>query len=230
LIVILAQIGSFVPAEKARIGLVDRVFTRVGAIDNLARGQSTFLVEMIESSNILHNATEKSLILLDEVGRGTSTFDGLSIAWSVVEYINENIRARTIFATHYHELTGMADIYERIFNCQVSVKRWEDQIIFLHKIIPGGCDDSYGIEVARLAGVPRKAITRSKELLRLLESGKFSQSQLAKGIHKTINQRSLFDAVPSAVEEELKKIDLERTTPIEALRILNKLKEMMDDE
>jgi len=230
LIVILAQIGSFVPAETARIGLVDRVFTRVGAIDNLARGQSTFLVEMIESSNILHNATERSLILLDEVGRGTSTFDGLSIAWSVVEYINESIRARTIFATHYHELTGMAEIYDRIFNCQVSVKRWEDRIIFLHKIIPGGCDDSYGIEVARLAGVPRRAITRSKELLRLLESGKFSQSQLARGIHRTINQRSLFDAVPSAVEEELKKIDLERTTPIEAMRILNKLKDMLDDE
>ncbi|PKK83279.1 MAG: DNA mismatch repair protein MutS [candidate division Zixibacteria bacterium HGW-Zixibacteria-1] len=230
LIVILAQIGSFVPAESAVIGLVDRVFTRVGAIDNLARGQSTFLVEMIESSNILHNATERSLILLDEVGRGTSTFDGLSIAWSVVEYINENIRARTIFATHYHELTGMADIYERIFNCQVAVKRWEDQIIFLHKIIPGGCDDSYGIEVARLAGIPRKAITRSKELLKLLESGKFSQSQLAKGIHKTINQRSLFDITPSPVEEELKKIDLNNTTPIDALRILNKLKEILGDE
>jgi len=230
LIAILAQIGSFVPAESARIGLVDRVFTRVGAIDNLARGQSTFLVEMIESSNILHNATERSLILLDEVGRGTSTFDGLSIAWSVVEYINENIKARTIFATHYHELTGMAELYERIFNCQVSVKRWEDEIIFLHKIIPGGCDDSYGIEVARLAGVPRKAITRSKELLRLLESGKFSQSQLARGIHKTINQRSLFDAVPSPVEEELKKIDLDNTTPIDALRILNKLKEILDEE
>jgi DNA mismatch repair protein MutS len=230
LIVILAQIGSFVPAESARIGLVDRVFTRVGAIDYLARGQSTFLVEMIETSNILHNASERSLILLDEVGRGTSTFDGLSIAWSAAEYINENIKARTIFATHYHELTGMAALYHRIFNCQVSVRRWEDQIIFLHKIIPGGCDDSYGIEVARLAGIPRKAINRSNELLRLLESGKFSQSKLAGGIHKTVNQRSLFESVPSPVEEELKKIDLNNVTPLEALRILNKLKDMTENE
>lgn len=230
LIVILAQIGSFVPAESARIGLVDRVFTRVGAIDNLARGQSTFLVEMIETSNILHNATERSLILLDEVGRGTSTFDGLSIAWSAVEYINESAKAKTIFATHYHELTGMAAIYDRIFNCQVSVKRWEDQIVFLHKIIPGGCDDSYGIEVARLAGIPGKTIARSKELLRLLESGKFSQSELAKGIHKNINQRSLFDAVPSPIEEELKKINLDSITPLEALKILNQLRGMTDDK
>lgn len=229
LIVILAQIGSFVPAEKARIGLVDRVFTRVGAIDNLARGQSTFLVEMIETSNILHNATEKSLILLDEVGRGTSTFDGLSIAWGVVEYINEQLKARTIFATHYHELTGMADLYDRIVNYQVSVKRWENKIIFLHKIIPGGCDDSYGIEVARLAGIPRRTISRSREILRLLESGKFSQSELARGVHKTIVQRSLFDSRPSAIEEELKEIDINNLTPLEAIRILNKLKDMMDD-
>jgi len=229
LIVILAQIGSFVPAESAVIGLVDRVFTRVGAIDNLARGQSTFLVEMIETSNILHNATERSLILLDEVGRGTSTFDGLSIAWSVVEYINEQLKARTIFATHYHELTGMAALYDNIFNCQVSVKRWENEIIFLHKIIPGGCDDSYGVEVARLAGIPRKTLTRSRELLRLLESGKFSQSELARGIHKNINQRSLFEVASSPVEEELKKIDPDSLTPLEALQILNRLKEMTDD-
>jgi DNA mismatch repair protein MutS len=224
LIVIMAQIGSFVPAEKARIGLVDRVFTRVGAIDHLARGQSTFLVEMIETSNILHNATDRSLILLDEVGRGTSTFDGLSIAWSVVEYINEQIKARTIFATHYHELTGLAALYERVVNYQVSVKRWEDSIIFLHKIIPGGCDDSYGIEVARLAGIPKSTLNRSKELLRLLESGKFSQSELAKGIHKTINQRTLFDPAPSLIEEELKKIDINSITPLDALSILGKLK------
>lgn len=230
LIVILAQIGSFVPAESARIGLVDRVFTRVGAIDHLARGQSTFLVEMIETSNILHNATEMSLILLDEVGRGTSTFDGLSIAWAVVEYINEQIKARTIFATHYHELTGLAALYDKIINFQVSVKRWEDQIIFLHKIIPGGCDDSYGIEVARLAGVPKMTISRSKELLRLLESGKFSQSELAKGIHKSINQRSLFEASPSPIEEELKQIEINSLTPLDAFRILSKLKEKLNDK
>jgi len=230
LIVILAQIGSFVPADSAKIGLADRVFTRVGAIDHLARGQSTFLVEMIEASNILHNATERSLILLDEVGRGTSTFDGLSIAWSVVEYINEQIKARTIFATHYHELTGLAALYDKITNFQVAVKRWEDQIIFLHKIIPGGCDDSYGIEVARLAGVPKSTISRSKELLKLLESGKFSQSELARGIHKNINQRSLFDSVASPVEDELRQVDVNSLTPLEALRILGKLKEKLDDK
>ncbi|MBN2227803.1 MAG: DNA mismatch repair protein MutS [candidate division Zixibacteria bacterium] len=229
LIVILAQIGSFVPAESARIGLVDRVFTRVGAIDNLARGQSTFLVEMIETSNILHNATEKSLILLDEVGRGTSTFDGLSIAWSVVEYINEQNRARTVFATHYHELTGLAAIYDRVFNCQVSVKRWENQIVFLHKIIPGGCDDSYGVEVARLAGIPRRTITRSRELLRLLESGKFSQSELARGIHRNINQRSLFDPQPSEIEKDIRALDINAISPMDALRMLSELKDKLDD-
>ena len=229
LIVILAQIGSFVPADMARIGLVDRVFTRVGAIDNLARGQSTFLVEMIETSNILHNATDRSLILLDEVGRGTSTFDGMSIAWAVVEHINENIRARTVFATHYHELTGLAALYERITNYQVAVKRWEDRIVFLHKIIPGGCDDSYGIEVARLAGIPRTTLGRARELLKLLESGRFSQSELARGIHREILQRSLFDTAPSAVEEDLKKIDLDRVSPMEALRILNELKKKLED-
>jgi len=229
LIVIMAQIGSFVPSEKAKIGIVDRVFTRVGAIDYLARGQSTFLVEMIETSNILHNATERSLILLDEVGRGTSTFDGLSIAWSVVEYIDEHVKARTIFATHYHELTGMASIYNRVFNCQVAVKRWEDKVVFLHKIIPGGCDDSYGIEVARLAGIPKKTIGRSRHILKLLESGKFSQSELAKGIHTNINQRSLFDAVPSKVEEELKQINPENMTPMQALSFINKLKDMLDE-
>ncbi|MCX6827554.1 MAG: DNA mismatch repair protein MutS, partial [candidate division Zixibacteria bacterium] len=230
LIVILAQIGSFVPAESAHIGLVDRVFTRVGAIDYLARGQSTFLVEMIETSNILHNATGKSLILLDEVGRGTSTFDGLSIAWAVVEYINEQIKARTIFATHYHELTGLSALYDRILNCQVAVKRWEDKIIFLHKIIPGGCDDSYGIEVARLAGIPKSTINRSKELLRLLESGKFSQSELSRGIHKSINQRSLFDRALSPLEEALKQIDLNSVTPLESLRILNMLKDKLNEK
>ena len=142
LIVILAQIGSFVPADKAEIGLVDRVFTRVGALDNLAGGQSTFLVEMVETANILNNATERSLVLLDEVGRGTSTFDGLSVAWSVVERINEACRCRTVFATHYHELTGMAELYPRVRNFQVAVKKWEEKVIFMHKIIAGGCDDS----------------------------------------------------------------------------------------
>lgn len=224
LIVILAQIGSFVPADKAEIGLVDRVFTRVGAVDYLARGQSTFLVEMVETANILHNASERSLVLLDEVGRGTSTFDGLSVAWAVVEQINEAIKSRTIFATHYHELTGMAELYERVHNFQVAVKKWEDKVIFLHQIIPGGCDDSYGIEVAKLAGVPRPTITRAKQILRLLESGKFTQSELGKGIYKQKVQPSLFEAKPSEVETKIKAADPDNMTPMEALNLLRQLK------
>ncbi len=225
LIVIMAQIGSFVPAAKAEIGLVDRVFTRVGALDNLAAGQSTFLVEMVETANIMHNATERSLILLDEVGRGTSTFDGLSVAWAVVEYINEKIGARTIFATHYHELTSMAAIYPTVSNFQVAVRKWEDRVIFLHQIIPGGCDDSYGIEVAKLAGLPKPSITRARQVLRLLESGKFNQSELGAVLYKEKVQPTLFDPQPSKVEKMLEEIDPDHVTPMEALEILRRLKE-----
>lgn len=228
LIVILAQIGSWVPADEAEIGLVDRVFTRVGALDNLARGQSTFLVEMVETANIVHNATEQSLVLLDEVGRGTSTFDGLSVAWSVVEYIHDNKRPRTIFATHYHELTGMAELYPAVQNYQVAVKKWEDQVIFLHKIIPGGCDDSYGIEVARLAGLPRTIITRAKQILRLVESGKFSQSELGRGLYKEKIQPSLFEPVPSDSERKIRDLDLNSLSPVQAFDFLRQLKEDQD--
>ena len=224
LIVILAQIGSYVPADRAEIGLVDRVFTRVGALDNIARGQSTFLVEMVETANILNNGTERSLVLLDEVGRGTSTFDGLSVAWSVVEYINEQVKARTVFATHYHELTSMASIYERVHNFQVAVKKWEDRVIFLHKIIAGGCDDSYGIEVARLAGLPRGTLGRAKQILKLLESGKFTQSELGKGIYKEKVQPTLFDPQPSKVEEAIKELDLDNVTPVQAFELLRRFK------
>ncbi len=228
LIVILAQIGSFVPADSAEIGLVDRVFTRVGALDNLARGQSTFLVEMVETSNIMHNATERSLILLDEVGRGTSTFDGLSVAWAVVEFINEKIGARTIFATHYHELTSMASLYPTVRNYQVAVKKWEDRVVFLHQIIKGGCDDSYGIEVAKLAGLPKSSIARARQVLRLLESGKFNQSELGAGLYKERVQPSLFDPQPSKVEKLLAEIDPDQVTPMEALEILSRLKEELE--
>ncbi|MBI5267874.1 MAG: DNA mismatch repair protein MutS [candidate division Zixibacteria bacterium] len=228
LIVILAQIGSFVPADKAQIGLVDRVFTRVGALDNLARGQSTFLVEMIETANILNNATSRSLVLLDEVGRGTSTFDGLSVAWSVVEYIDEKLRCRTVFATHYHELTGMAALSPRVHNCQVAVKRWEDRVIFMHKIIPGGCDDSYGIEVARLAGLPRPTISRAKQILKLLESGKFSQSELGKSIFRDKVQPSLFEAPRSEVENRIRRLDLNGLSPVAAFDLLRQWKDEID--
>jgi DNA mismatch repair protein MutS len=228
LIVILAQIGSWVPADKAIIGLVDRVFTRVGALDNLAQGQSTFLVEMVETSNILHNATDRSLVLLDEVGRGTSTFDGLSVAWSAVEHINETNHSRTIFATHYHELTGMAAIYDHIENYQVAVKKWEDRVVFLHKIIPGGCDDSYGIEVGKLAGLPRTTVTRAKQILKLLESGKFNQSELGKGIYKERHQPTLFDKQPTETEQKIMNCDLDNLTPLEALNLLRKLQEELE--
>ena len=169
LIVLMAQIGSFVPAESAEIGLVDRIFTRVGANDDLARGQSTFMVEMNETSNIVNNATERSLVILDEIGRGTSTFDGLSIAWSVAEFLRDKIRARTLFATHYHELTKLAEDRPGVCNFNVAVREWNEQIIFLRKIIPGGADKSYGIHVARLAGLPKEILERAKDILAHLE-------------------------------------------------------------
>jgi DNA mismatch repair protein MutS len=170
LIVLMAQIGSFVPAESADIGLVDRIFTRVGANDDLARGQSTFMVEMNETSNIVNNATERSLVILDEIGRGTSTFDGLSIAWSVAEFLHDKIKARTLFATHYHELTKLAEDRPGVCNFNVAVREWNEQIIFLRKIIPGGADKSYGIHVARLAGLPKEILDRAREILAHLEN------------------------------------------------------------
>src|SRR5438094_1297209 len=177
LIVLMAQIGSFVPAESAEIGLVDRIFTRVGANDDLARGQSTFMVEMNETSNIINNATERSLVILDEIGRGTSTFDGLSIAWSVAEFLHDKIKARTLFATHYHELTKLADDRKGVCNLNVAVREWNEQIIFLRKIIPGGADKSYGIQVARLAGLPKEILDRAKEILAHLESSSRAEAE-----------------------------------------------------
>jgi DNA mismatch repair protein MutS len=169
LIVLMAQIGSFIPAESAEIGLVDRIFTRVGANDDLARGQSTFMVEMNETSNIVNNATDRSIVILDEIGRGTSTFDGLSIAWSVAEFLHDKIKARTLFATHYHELTKLAEERSGVCNFNVAVREWNDQIIFLRKIVPGGADKSYGIQVARLAGLPKEILDRAKDILSHLE-------------------------------------------------------------
>jgi DNA mismatch repair protein MutS len=170
LITLMAQTGSFVPAASAEVGLVDRIFTRVGANDDLARGQSTFMVEMNETSNIVNNATERSLVILDEIGRGTSTFDGLSIAWSVAEFLHDKIKARTLFATHYHELTKLASERKGVCNLNVAVREWNEQIIFLRKIVPGGADKSYGIQVARLAGLPKEILDRAKEILSHLEN------------------------------------------------------------
>jgi DNA mismatch repair protein MutS len=169
LIVLLAQIGSFVPAESAELGMVDRIFTRVGANDDLARGQSTFMVEMNETANIVNNATDRSLVILDEIGRGTSTFDGLSIAWSVAEFLHDKIKARTLFATHYHELTKLAEERSGVCNFNVAVREWNEQIIFLRKIVPGGADKSYGIQVARLAGLPKEILDRARDILAHLE-------------------------------------------------------------
>jgi DNA mismatch repair protein MutS len=188
LIVLMAQIGSFVPAASAEIGLVDRIFTRVGANDDLSRGQSTFMVEMNETANIVNNATERSLVILDEIGRGTSTFDGLSIAWSVAEFLYDKIKARTLFATHYHELTKLAEERSGVCNFNVAVREWNEQIIFLRKIVPGGADKSYGIQVARLAGLPKEILDRAKNILANLEkpngATKASRSTRSRGTPK----------------------------------------------
>jgi DNA mismatch repair protein MutS len=238
LIVIMAQMGSFVPAASARIGVVDRLFTRVGASDNLAAGESTFLTEMNETANILNNATPASLILLDEIGRGTSTFDGLSIAWSVAEYIHNTSRlaAKTIFATHYHELTELELILPRVKNYNVAVREWGDKIVFLRKIVPGGCDHSYGIQVAQLAGLPKEVISRAKEILHNLESEELNASakpKLAEHHEQAgtpVQQLSLFAEMESALREELKKLDPNQLTPLQALNKLDELKQLATKE
>ena len=238
LIVLLAQIGCFVPARRAHIGLIDRIFTRVGASDNLAFGESTFMVEMLETANILHNATPRSLILLDEIGRGTSTFDGLSIAWAVTEYLHNHqpVRAKTLFATHYHELTELATLYPRIKNYKVSVKEYGDQVVFLHRIEPGGMDNSYGIHVAQMAGLPREVVERAREVLRNLEANELSPTRLPRlarrrpGSQVDRNQLSIFDALkPSPVEEALKQLDINRLSPLEALIKLDELKKLIPE-
>jgi DNA mismatch repair protein MutS len=174
LLVLLAHTGSFIPATEGRIDLVDRIFTRIGASDDLARGQSTFMVEMCETANIVNNSTPRSLIILDEIGRGTSTFDGLSLAWSIVEHLHNQVGAKTLFATHYHELTELAGRLPRLKNFNVAVREWHDQIVFLRKIVEGGTDKSYGIQVARLAGVPKSILERAKEILGNLEESELT--------------------------------------------------------
>jgi DNA mismatch repair protein MutS len=209
LIVLMAQIGSFIPAKSARIGIVDRIFTRVGASDELARGQSTFMVEMSETANILNNATQRSLLILDEVGRGTSTFDGVSIAWAVTEYICRHLKSRTLFATHYHELTELALMFPNVRNYNIAVKEWNEEIIFLRKIVEGGTDKSYGIHVARLAGIPREVVERAKVILGNLEANsldindkpKFAQTGPRRARKPAPGQLSLF-AAPRGPEEE----------------------------
>ena len=237
LIVIMAQMGSFVPAAAAEIGLVDRLFTRVGASDNLVAGESTFLTEMNETANILNNATPRSLILLDEIGRGTSTFDGLSIAWSVAEYIHETprIAAKTIFATHYHELTELEKLFPRVKNYNVAVREWGDRIVFLRKIVPGGCDHSYGIHVAQLAGLPRAVIVRAREILHNLESVALNANDEPKlALHRPppqpVEQLSLFAELEKSLRAELVNLDPNQLTPIEALNKLEQLRQLAAEE
>jgi DNA mismatch repair protein MutS len=237
LLCLLAQSGSFVPARDAKLSLIDRLYARVGASDNIARGQSTFMVEMQETAQILSGATSKSLVVLDEIGRGTATFDGLSIAWAVAEYIATNPRSRpkTLFATHYHELTDLADAFGGVVNFHVAAREWKDDIIFLHKILAGRSDRSYGIQVARLAGLPASVIARARDILASLE-----QDELTRGGKPTISgaapsnqqQLGLFQAAPSPADEKLKErireVDINRTTPLDALRILEDLKKEVD--
>ncbi|GAB6281800.1 MAG: DNA mismatch repair protein MutS [Ignavibacterium sp.] len=236
LIVLLAQIGSFVPAKSAEIGLVDRIFTRVGASDNISAGESTFLVEMQETANILNNATSKSLILLDEIGRGTSTFDGISIAWAVTEYLHENpeVAAKTLFATHYHELNEMAEIFPRIKNYKVEVREYEDKVIFLHKVNQGTADHSYGIQVAQMAGLPQFVTNRAKEILNNLESKELTPYEIKKEklekIKQIDNQISLFEFKDDKLREELKELEVNNLTPIEALNKLNELKKKISQD
>ncbi len=235
LIVLLAQIGSFVPADSAVIGIVDNIFTRVGASDNIIGGESTFLVEMQEAANILNNATKRSLILLDEVGRGTSTFDGISIAWAITEYLHENpkTRAKTLFATHYHELNEMADIFPRIKNFKVEVREINDRVIFLHRVSAGGADHSYGIQVAQMAGLPEFVTKRAKEILFNLEDKELTPSEVKKLKKKKFSadgdfQISLFEYKDDELRKEISDIPIDNLTPLDALNKLSELKKKLN--
>jgi DNA mismatch repair protein MutS len=229
LIVLLAQMGSFVPAESASIGLVDKVFTRVGASDNLSKGESTFMVEMTETASILNNLSNRSLILMDEIGRGTSTYDGVSIAWAIVEYLHnhKDFKPKTLFATHYHELNQLEEDLTRVKNFNVSVKEVGDKIIFMRKLKEGGSEHSFGIHVAQLAGMPNRVVFRANEILHFLEKDKHKneQRQKIKEVPKATPQMTLFETDPrwKEIEEKLTKVDINTISPVEALLKLNEL-------
>jgi len=228
LIAILAQAGSFVPADSARLPIVDRIFTRIGASDNLARGRSTFMVEMTEAATILNTATARSLVLLDEIGRGTATFDGLAIAWAVVEHIHGRTRAKTLFATHYHELTALADHLPGVKNYHVSVKETESGIVFLRKVEPGAADRSYGIEVARLAGLPATVVERSRQVLAMHERSEEQVTEtLSPGARPAPVQLTIFTPLNQDIVRAIAEADLDRLRPIEALTLLAKLKQQI---
>ena len=236
LIVLLAQIGCYVPAESATIGVVDKIFTRVGASDNISVGESTFMVEMNEAASILNNISHHSLILFDELGRGTSTYDGISIAWAIIEYIHErpNCRAKTLFATHYHELNEMEKSYSRIQNYNVSVKELEKRVIFLRKLVKGGSEHSFGIHVAKMAGMPKSIVTRADDILSQLESDNRQSVVAGKNLDQVAQregmQLSFFqldDPVLIQVRDEIRNADLNNLTPIEALNKLNEIKRII---
>lgn len=235
LIVLLAQIGSFVPADSARIGIVDKIFTRVGASDNISQGESTFMVEMNEAASILNNLSDRSLVLFDELGRGTSTYDGISIAWSIVEYIHENpnARAKTLFATHYHELNEMAKSFKRCKNFNVSVREVDNKVIFMRKLVEGGSNHSFGIHVARMAGMPKSVVKRADEILLELE-GSNRKGRLSKPVgeiaqHREGYQLSFFqldDPVLRQIRDAIAGLDINNLTPMEALNRLHEIKKI----
>jgi DNA mismatch repair protein MutS len=227
LIVLMAQVGSFVPADKVHIGIVDRIFTRIGAADEIAAGRSTFMVEMVETANILHHATHRSLLILDEIGRGTSTYDGMSIAWAVVEYVHNHprLRAKTLFATHYHELTELADLLPRVHNYSVAVAEEGDKVVFLHRIVPGSADRSYGIHVAQLAGLPRVVVRRAQEILAQLEQQ--APGGPLPGSMPAAEQLPLF-RVADPVVDALRALDVAELTPLEAISKLFELQQQLE--
>jgi DNA mismatch repair protein MutS len=238
LIILMAQIGSFVPCEQCNISLVDKIFTRVGASDDLVSGQSTFMVEMSEVANIINNATENSFIILDEVGRGTSTFDGISIATSITEYIDKNIGAKTIFATHYHELTDLEDTLQYAVNYRIEVKETDREVIFLREIVRGGADKSYGIEVARLAGLPKEILRNSEKILNKLQEKEKNKERALKGLQLNLFEQMVpVEEEKNAMKEEekealetIRSLDINHLSPMEAIVLLDKLKKSVTDQ
>jgi DNA mismatch repair protein MutS len=233
LIVLLAQMGSFVPATEAHIGMVDKIFTRVGASDNISMGESTFMVEMNETASILNNISDRSLVLLDEIGRGTSTYDGISIAWAISEYLHEHPgRPKTLFATHYHELNEMSETFERIKNYNVSVKELKDNVLFLRKLVPGGSAHSFGIHVAKMAGMPQQVVRRATKMMVKLEKSHGSEElteklQDAADDEMQLSFFNLDDPLLEQIKEEILHTDIDTLTPVEALMKLNEIKRML---
>ena len=232
LIVLLAQMGSFVPAAEANLGVVDKIFTRVGASDNISMGESTFMVEMNETASILNNLSERSLVLLDEIGRGTSTYDGISIAWAISEYLHEHpAKAKTLFATHYHELNDMTNTFGRIKNYNVSVKELENNVIFLRKLVPGGSEHSFGIHVAKMAGMPQQVIQKANKILKKLEKS-HSSEEVSDKLQMSQNEMQLSffnldDPLLEEIKEEILHLDIDTLTPVEALMKLNEIKRLL---